>query len=75
MIIRCKKTKRFLCEINIEEYLKHLQTLGIKHELPLKVVIPCKNCRESEEYDVYEKHYIFILCYINTRNFGVQMCW
>lgn len=60
MIIRCKKTKRFLCEINIEEYLKHLKALGIKHELPLKVTIPCRNCRESEEYAVYEEHYVFI---------------
>lgn len=59
MRIRCKKTKRFLCEVNIEEYLENLRKLGISQEIPLKITIPCKACKEIEVYYVYEKHYIF----------------
>ncbi len=59
MIIRCKKTKRFLCDINIEEYLENLKKLGISQEIPLKVTVPCKACKKVEIYHVYENHYIF----------------
>lgn len=60
MKIKCKKTKRFLCEINIEEYLHNLEQLGICQELPLKLTIPCRACKEIEIYNIYEKHYEFI---------------
>lgn len=60
MIIRCKKTKRFLCEIYIEDYLKNLEKLGISQEIPLKVIIPCRNCKEVEEYEIYKNHYKFL---------------
>lgn len=59
MRIRCKKTKRFLCDVNIEEYLENLRKLGISQEIPLILTIPCKACKEVELYHVYEKHYIF----------------
>lgn len=60
MDIKCKKTKRFLCSIDIEGYLKNLEKLGISQEIPLKIVIPCKNCHQIEVYEIYEKHYCFI---------------
>ena len=59
MRIKCKKTKRFLCEVNIEEYLENLKKLGISQEIPLEITVPCRTCREVEVYHVYEKHYIF----------------
>ena len=59
MEIKCKKTKRFLCDINIEDYLYNLEQLGISQELPLKLTVPCRLCKEVEVYHVYEKHYIF----------------
>ena len=59
MIIRCKKTKRFLCEVNIEDYLKNLEQLGISQELPLRIIIPCRACKQIEIYEIYEKHYNF----------------
>ena len=59
MIIKCKKSKRFLCEINIEDYLKHLTKMGISQELPLKIVIPCRNCKKIEVYNIYNTHYVF----------------
>lgn len=59
MIIKCKKTKRFLCEIDIESYLKNLEQLGISQEIPLKITIPCRACKKVETYHVYETHYIF----------------
>ena len=59
MVIKCKKSKRFLCEIDIEQYLSNLEQLGISQELPLKITIPCRSCREIEIYEIYEKHYKF----------------
>lgn len=60
MQIRCKKTRRFLVEINIEEYLENLRKIGIKQELPLRITMPCPRCHKVEVYDVYESKYIFI---------------
>ena len=59
MIIKCKKTKRFLCEIDIESYLSNLDKLGISQQIPLKLTIPCRACKQIEVYEIYEKHYNF----------------
>lgn len=59
MRITCKKTKRFLCEINIEEYLKNLEAMGISQQIPLKITVPCKGCRKTEIYKIYKNHYLF----------------
>ena len=58
--IRCKKTRRFLVEIDIEEYLENLRKIGIKQEVPLRITMPCPRCHKVEIYDVYEKNYVFI---------------
>lgn len=60
MKIKCKKTKRFLCEISIEEYLKNLEQLGVSQEIPLKLTIPCRTCHQIEIYNIYDNHYEFI---------------
>lgn len=60
MKVRCKKTKRFLLEIDIEEYLENLKILGIKQELPLRITLPCPRCHEIEVYEIYENRYVFI---------------
>lgn len=60
MIIRCKKTKRYLCEIEIEEYLNKLEQLGVSQEIPLEIKVLCKSCKEQEIYHVYKTHYKFI---------------
>ena len=60
MEIRCKKTKRFLVNINIEEYLKNLEKLGIKQEIPLEIIIPCPRCHKREVYNIYSTHYMFV---------------
>lgn len=59
MVIKCKKSKRFLCEIDIEDYLHNLEQLGISQEIPLKLTIPCRTCKQVEIYEIYEKHYTF----------------
>ena len=59
MIIKCKKSKRFLCEVNIEDYLRNLEQLGICQELPLRIIIPCRACKQIEIYEIYQKHYNF----------------
>ena len=60
MIIKCKKTKRFLCELNIEDYLYNLEELGISQELPLRLTVPCRLCKQVEVYNIYKDHYIFL---------------
>ena len=59
MEIKCKKTKRFLCEVNYDEIMNLLLDYGVVLERPLKIVIPCKNCKQSEVYEIYKDHYIF----------------
>ena len=59
MVIRCKKSKRFLCEINYDEIITQLDKLGVSLEKPLELVIPCRNCKESEIYHIYKDHYVF----------------
>jgi phage FluMu protein Com len=60
MKIRCKKTKRFLVEIEVESYLENLRKIGIKQELPLRITLPCPRCHKTEVYDVYENRYVFV---------------
>lgn len=60
MKIKCKKTKRFLLEIEIENYLANLRRIGIKQEIPLRITLPCPRCHKVEAYDIYEDRYVFI---------------
>lgn len=59
MLIRCKKTKRFLCEVNYDEIIDLLHKYGVSLERPLEIVIPCRNCKTSEVYRIYRDHYVF----------------
>jgi hypothetical protein len=59
MEIKCKKTKRFLCSINYEEIIKIMENHNVVLERPLEIVIPCKNCKQSEIYHIYKDHYVF----------------
>lgn len=63
MEIRCKATKRFLFEIDIENYYKNLKKIGIDITTPIKLKIPCQKCKMIEEYDLYPTHYIHIRSY------------
>ena len=60
MRIRCKKSKRFLCEINYDDIIKVIEKHGIALEIPLEIVVPCRACHESEVYRIYEDHYVFV---------------
>lgn len=60
MQIRCKKSRRFLVDIDIEDYLKNLRKIGIKQEIPLKITLPCPRCHNIETYEIYEDRYVFI---------------
>ena len=60
MEIKCKKTKRFLCEVNYDEIIELLEKYNVSLERPLEIVIPCKNCHESEVYRIYKDHYVFV---------------
>lgn len=60
MILKCKKSHRFLCKIDIESYVKNLKDIGIEQLVPLRVTVPCRICKEVEVYDIYLTHYTFI---------------
>ena len=58
--IKCKKTKRFLCSVNYNDIIDLLKKYNIVLERPLEIVIPCRNCHESEVYRIYKDHYVFV---------------
>lgn len=60
MQIKCKKSKRFLCEINYDEIITLLEKYGVVLERPLEITVPCKCCHESETYRIYKEHYVFV---------------
>lgn len=59
MKIRCKLSRRFLVDVDIETYLKNLRALGIKQEIPLVITLPCPRCHQIEVYEIYEDRYDF----------------
>jgi hypothetical protein len=63
MEIRCKNSKRFLMNVNIESYVSNLRKLGVSLELPLVIEIPCRCCRTIEVYEIYETHYKLVRSY------------
>lgn len=63
MIIRCHASKRFLMNINIEEYINELEHLGISQQTPLIIEIPCKTCKLVEVYEVYKNGTKYIKSY------------
>lgn len=60
MILKCKRSHRFLCEVDIENYVKNLKEMGIEQLIPLRVTVPCRICKQIEVYNVYLTHYQFI---------------
>ena len=60
MKIKCKKSKRFLAEVNYDEIIALLEKYGVSLERPLEITIPCRSCKESEVYHIYKDHYVFI---------------
>lgn len=60
MEIKCKKSKRFLCEVNYDEIIELLSKYQIALERPLRITVPCRSCKESEVYHIYKDHYVFV---------------
>lgn len=46
-------------KINIEEYIKDLEKLGIEQQTPLVISIPCSRCKAIETYEIYKDRYYF----------------
>lgn len=63
MEVRCHASKRFLININIEDYLKDLERIGISQQTPLIIEIPCKTCKTIEVYELYKTNIKFIKSY------------
>lgn len=59
MIIKCHASKRFLANINIEEYVEELEKIGISQQTPIRIEIPCRTCKLNETYEVYKDKVIF----------------
>lgn len=65
MIIKCKSSNRFLCEINMEDYYNNLKKLGVDISTPIKLKFACPKCKMIEEYEIYPTNYIKINAYMN----------
>lgn len=63
MEIRCKITKRFLMNINVEDYFNDIKRMGLEISTPLIVEIPCPKCRMIEVYAIYPKNYVLLRTY------------
>lgn len=63
MEIKCKASKRFLFEIDIEEYYNNLKKIGVGVSVPLIIKIPCQKCKMIEVYEIYPTHYKHIKSY------------
>ena len=59
MEIKCKRSKRFLCEINYDMIIELLGKYGVQLEKPLEITVPCRTCHASEVYYIYKDHYVF----------------
>lgn len=53
MVIKCKASGRFLADINIENYYRDLQKMGIDIKTPIVLKFACPKCKMIEEYEVY----------------------
>lgn len=63
MEIKCQATKRFLFNINIEEYYANLKKMGVDITIPITVEIPCQKCKMIEVYEIYPTRYIHKMSY------------
>lgn len=63
MEIKCKITKRFLLDLNIETYYNNLKKVGVDITTPIRIKIPCRGCKMTEVYDIYPTHYTHICSY------------
>lgn len=63
MKIKCKATKRFLFNIDIEQYYDKLKKIGVDTTLPIIIEIPCQKCKMVEVYEIYPTHYTHIKSY------------
>lgn len=63
MEIRCKSSKRFLLNINIEEYHNSFTKMGLDISIPLQIEVPCPRCRMVEVYEIYPSTYKHIKSY------------
>lgn len=57
MEIRC--TKAFHFKINIEEYIRDIERLGVEQQTPLIISVPCAKCKAIETYEIYKDRYYF----------------
>lgn len=63
MEIKCKASKRFLMNVDIESYVNDIKKLGINIQTPLTLEIPCRTCRMVEVYEIYPTHYKHVKSY------------
>lgn len=63
MQIRCKSSKRFLLNIDIEKYHAAFTKSGLDISIPLIIEVPCPRCRLIEVYEVYPTTYKHIRSY------------
>lgn len=68
MEIKCKASKRYLFNIDIENYYASLKKINVDITFPLRIEIPCPRCKLIEVYEIYPTHYIHIKSYKRGTN-------
>ena len=63
MEIKCRSSKTFLCDIDIESYYDNLKKMGIDITTPITIKFACRKCKMVEEYEIYPTHYIHTKSY------------
>ncbi len=60
MEIKCKISRRFLCDIDIEDYYSNLKKMGVDITTPIIIKFACRQCKCIEEYEIYPTHYTLV---------------
>ena len=63
MEIKCKASKRYLLNVNIESYYDSLKKIGVDITVPLTIEIPCRKCKMIEVYEIYPNNYVHTKSY------------
>ena len=68
MEVRCHASKRFLMNINIEDYLKDLERIGISQANTFNNRNTLQDCKTIEVYELYKTNIKFIKSYKKSVN-------
>lgn len=63
MTIKCKGSKAFHLNIDIEKYYEAIKKMGLDITIPLTIEVPCQRCKMIEVYEIYPTTYEHVSSY------------